>query len=121
VPATPSSAHDPWWRHAVVYQIYPRSFCDNDDDGVGDLAGIRSRLDHLTWCDLERMPFTSFAANAAWTEMVLCAADLLDWTQVLLLTGELAIAEPRTLLRLPEHWPWTGDLLDAYRRLAAIA
>ena len=71
--------------------------------------------------------------------MVLCAADLLAWTQQLLLTGDLAVAEPRTLryrilhiagrlirsarrtwLRLPEHWPWTGDLLDAYRRLATI-
>ena len=37
----------PWWRSAVVYQIYPRSFADGDGDGVGDLAGIRARLDHL--------------------------------------------------------------------------
>ncbi|MGG7507212.1 glycoside hydrolase family 13 protein [Plantibacter sp. YIM 135249] len=36
-----------WWSDAVVYQIYPRSFADGDGDGVGDLAGIRSRLDHL--------------------------------------------------------------------------
>jgi alpha-glucosidase len=36
-----------WWRHGVVYQIYPRSFQDSNGDGVGDLAGIRSRLDHL--------------------------------------------------------------------------
>jgi oligo-1,6-glucosidase len=38
---------DPWWRSAVVYQVYPRSFADGDGDGVGDLAGLRSRLDHL--------------------------------------------------------------------------
>lgn len=37
----------PWHRHAVVYQIYPRSFQDSGDDGVGDLRGIISRLDYL--------------------------------------------------------------------------
>ena len=37
----------PWWQKGVVYQIYPRSFQDANGDGVGDLAGIQSRLDHL--------------------------------------------------------------------------
>jgi oligo-1,6-glucosidase len=36
-----------WWRSAVVYQIYPRSFADGSGDGVGDLTGIRQHLDHL--------------------------------------------------------------------------
>jgi alpha-glucosidase len=38
---------DPWWKHAVIYEIYPRSFQDSNGDGVGDINGITSRLDYL--------------------------------------------------------------------------
>jgi len=36
-----------WWADAVIYQVYVRSFCDSDGDGIGDLEGVRERLDHL--------------------------------------------------------------------------
>ena len=43
----PASATTDWWRRAVVYQVYIRSFADGDGDGIGDIAGIRSRLPYL--------------------------------------------------------------------------
>jgi hypothetical protein len=38
-----------WWRHSVVYQVFPANFRDTDGDGMGDLRSIQSRLDHLEW------------------------------------------------------------------------
>ncbi|HWC85648.1 MAG TPA: glycoside hydrolase family 13 protein [Solirubrobacteraceae bacterium] len=43
----PTGARGSWWRSAVIYQVYIRSFADGDGDGIGDIAGIRSRLRYL--------------------------------------------------------------------------
>jgi alpha-glucosidase len=50
-----SDAGAPWWRDAVVYQIYPRSFQDSDGDGEGDLPGITARLDHIAGLGADAM------------------------------------------------------------------
>lgn len=44
-----------WWQRGIIYQIYPRSFFDTDGDGVGDLEGIRQRLDYLEWLDINAL------------------------------------------------------------------
>ena len=44
-----------WWERGVVYQVYPRSFGDSDGDGVGDLRGVRQRLDHLEWLGIDAL------------------------------------------------------------------
>jgi len=47
VAQTPHKQPDSWWKHAVIYEIYPRSFQDSNGDGIGDINGITSRLDYL--------------------------------------------------------------------------
>ena len=56
--------HDPaWWRSAVIYQIYVRSFADGDGDGTGDLAGVRSRLGYLRDLGIDAIWFTPWYAS----------------------------------------------------------
>jgi alpha-glucosidase len=43
----------PWWKHAVFYEIYPRSFADSNNDGIGDIPGITSKLDYLDWLGVD--------------------------------------------------------------------
>jgi len=62
-----------WWRDAVVYQVYPRSFADASGDGVGDLDGLRARLGHLQWLGVDavwlspiyRSPMADFGYDVA--------------------------------------------------------
>ena len=102
-------------------------------------ARVENAIKALRATGLDRMPFTSFAANSAWFELVLAGADLLAWLRTGCLDGDLARAEPKTLryrllhtaarlvrrarrvvLRLPSTWPWASDLARAYRRLVRI-
>jgi alpha-glucosidase len=57
-----------WWRHAVVYQVYPRSFADSNGDGIGDLRGLTDHLDHLVW----------LGVDALWLNPIMPSPDA-DW------------------------------------------
>ncbi|UNS96690.1 glycoside hydrolase family 13 protein [Streptomyces tubbatahanensis] len=52
-----------WWRDAVIYQVYVRSFADSDGDGVGDLPGVRQRLPHLAGLGVDALWLTPFYAS----------------------------------------------------------
>ncbi|MEU9419676.1 glycoside hydrolase family 13 protein [Streptomyces sp. NPDC048272] len=55
-----TGAGDGWWRDAVIYQVYVRSFADSDGDGVGDLNGVRERLPHLARLGVDAVWLTPF-------------------------------------------------------------
>ena len=84
-----SHPDDAWWRSAVIYQIYPRSFADANGDGVGDLAGITSRLPYLRRLGVDAVwlsPFyTSPQADAGY--------DVADYRDIDPLFGSLADAD----------------------------
>ncbi|MFJ4013467.1 glycoside hydrolase family 13 protein [Streptomyces sp. NPDC090026] len=63
-PAAPTSGTDTgWWRDAVIYQVYPRSFADGNGDGMGDLEGIRSRLPYLRDLGVDAVWLSPFYAS----------------------------------------------------------
>lgn len=51
---------NPWWRGAVIYQIYLRSFFDSNGDGVGDLPGVIAKLDYIESLDVDTLWITPF-------------------------------------------------------------
>ena len=50
-----------WWRGAVIYQVYPRSFMDMNGDGIGDLPGIEHKLKHIASLELMQSGFLRFS------------------------------------------------------------
>ena len=76
----------PWWRGAAIYQIYPRSFADANSDGVGDLAGITARLDHVASLGVDAIWLSPFFPSP----MADFGYDVADYCDVDPLFGTLA-------------------------------
>jgi len=67
-----------WWQRGILYEVYVRSWADASGDGVGDLRGIRSRLDHLAWLGVDAIWITPFFPSP----MVDGGYDVADYTGV---------------------------------------
>jgi alpha-glucosidase len=119
-----TQASAPWWRDAVFYQIYPRSFADSNGDGVGDLDGIRAHLAELAWLGIDALWISPFYRSP----MADFGYDVSDYCDVDPIFGDLAafdalLAEAHALgLRVIIDWvpnhtsdqhPW---FLDAASR-----
>ncbi|MBM4796518.1 glycoside hydrolase family 13 protein [Streptomyces sioyaensis] len=78
-----------WWRDAVIYQVYPRSFADGNGDGMGDLAGIRGRLPYLRDLGVDAVWLSPFYASP----QADAGYDVADYRAIDPMFGTLADAE----------------------------
>jgi alpha-glucosidase len=124
-------AHSPtWWRSASIYQVYPRSFADGNGDGIGDLAGIRSRLRYLHDLGVDAIWFSPWYPSP----MADAGYDVSDYRDIDPAFGTLAEAEQliaeahdlglRSIVDIvPNHCsdahPWFVEALTASRESAA--
>jgi hypothetical protein len=99
-------------------------------------AHVEDRIRDDKDTGLSKFPFKEFELNEVWLEIVMLAHDLIAWTQALVLSGELAKAEPKRLrhvagrlafsgrrakLHLQDTWPWAAELVAAFQKLKTLA
>jgi alpha-glucosidase len=82
----PQHQQDYWWQQGVIYQIYPRSFKDDNGDGIGDLSGIIAKLDYLTWLGVDAIWISPIYPSP----MVDFGYDISDFTGIDPIFGDLA-------------------------------
>ncbi|HEX2138378.1 MAG TPA: alpha-amylase family glycosyl hydrolase [Woeseiaceae bacterium] len=85
-PTATAAGGDQWWKHGVIYQIYPRSFQDSNGDGIGDLRGIIERLDYLAWLGVDAVWISPIYPSP----MADFGYDVADYTDVDPIFGTLA-------------------------------
>jgi len=126
------------------FQVFVTDLTDSDIAYLEALYRGRGRAERQI-CDtkatgLTNLPSHSFAINHTWLQLTLVAHDLLAWTRLLALHGDLATAEPKRLryclfhtaghlittgrqriCRLSNTWPWTADLVTAFRRVQTLS
>ncbi|MEJ7935171.1 alpha-amylase family glycosyl hydrolase [Sphingobium sp. AN558] len=86
MPDSIADIETPWWRGAVIYQIYPRSFGDADGDGIGDLPGITAKLDHVARLGVDAIWLSPFFTSP----MADFGYDVADYRDVDPIFGTLA-------------------------------
>jgi hypothetical protein len=127
------------WRH----QVFITNSTDTDITYLEARHRGHARIEDRIRCakdtGLRNLPFSDFANNACWVELICLAQDLIAFTQGLVLEGELAKAEPkrlrytllhtagrlstssrRTTLALQREWPWAAALAAAFARLRSL-
>jgi alpha-glucosidase len=93
----PRHQQDYWWQQGVIYQIYPRSFKDDNGDGIGDLPGIIAKLDYLTWLGVDAIWISPIYPSP----MVDFGYDASDFTGIDPIFGDLATFD--TLVAQAHH------------------